>query len=89
MRIVGPAAAPVLWGFSAGVNRRSPPLVIPGVGTLFLPDPFTALPVGRLSAAGVLSIPVKFPSSFPAPAGFLNQALVGNTLTSALEVWVQ
>ena len=89
VRIVGPAAAPVFWGFSAGVLRRSPPLTIPGAGLLHLPDPFTAVSAGRLSAAGVLSIPVKFPSSFPVPAGFLNQALVGATLTSPLEVWIQ
>ena len=89
VRFVGPAASPVFWGISTGVNRRSPPLSIPGTGLLCLPDPFTVLPVGNLSAAGVLSIPVQFPSTYPAPAGFLNQALIGTTLTSALEVWVQ
>ncbi len=89
VRMVGPAAAPVFWGFSAGVARRSPPLTVPGAGLLHLPDPFAAVPVGRLSAVGVLSIPVQFPSSFPTPTGFLNQALVGTTLTAPLEVWIQ
>ncbi len=89
IKVIGPPQAPVVLGLSLHPWLRSPPLVLPGYGGLYLGDPIYILAADRIPSTGVFKIPVSLPPGFPAPRNFPIQALAGYQLTNPCEVLVK
>lgn len=88
LRAIGRAGTPVVVAIGPGSTRRSPSVVLPGIGVFVVPDPFTIVPLGTVGSAGFASVTLRLPPSFPTPTPFVVQALVGGRLTNAVDVWV-
>lgn len=82
VKITGPPNAAVTWAYTPTPTLRSPPLVIPGVGSLWLNPPLLINPAGTLPSTGVVIVPVPLPAALPTPLDIPIQALVGSTLTN-------
>jgi len=89
IKVIGPPSAPVVLGISLHPRPRTPPLLLPGYGCLYLGDPLHILAVDRISSAGVFTRPVSLPPGFPAPWNYPVQALVGYQLSNPYDVLVQ
>ncbi|MBL8897090.1 MAG: right-handed parallel beta-helix repeat-containing protein, partial [Planctomycetes bacterium] len=82
--IGGPNASPVFALLST--DFLPAPLPIPPFGDLLLLPPFTAFPMGALSAQGTLSVPVLVPG--PGGYSLALQALIGVELTNGIALYV-
>jgi len=82
VKAIGAPNDPVFWGVSFNPLLRTPPLPVPGVGSLHLKDPYFILSLGALPANGVITVTVPFPHSFPVPQAFPMQALIGLHLSN-------
>jgi predicted outer membrane repeat protein len=60
---------------------RTPPVVIPGVGPLYIQGPFALIPLGSVPASGIAEVELRVPESFPSPRRFPLQALIGGKLS--------
>jgi parallel beta-helix repeat protein len=89
LKIVGPPGAEVVWAVSLMPALQDPPLVIPGVGALYLEHPMQIIHQGAIPSTGVLVLPCTFPTAWPVPQTFPLQALVSNGAKHTLTApWV-
>jgi len=81
IKVIGPPGAPVLLGVSLDQSLRTNPVILPGMGSLWLDAPFIVFDPGPPSPDGVVALPLTLPATFPKPYGVPLQALVAFQLT--------
>jgi len=89
VKAVGPPGVDVVWGLSLHPAPLANPVILPGLGGLYLQPPLVLVPLGRTNRDGLAVLQVRIPPTLPVPRLFPGQALIGYGLSNLERISVQ